>query len=284
MTCIKTQRPVVNGKRKRLTVACNNFFGLINDQYGRKANRHNYDMGATWAYGLLGPDLKNSSMAQTNTPSAERAGFTYGWNGQNRPDTIFLTNRFNGDEWIRGHLINGAWGGSGASWKNLTPLTKTANSNHETIEKQMNNFLYRSNSYDFKKSNDVAPFWYGIQYLVECSRAPFADNTVDVPTNLYAYAPEFIRVTWRAVQIAKPTNMPTNVQAPQVLQFIANAVLNPVPRLPFTIPNFPGNLRYNGALPAGAAFSAAPVYNSGMQLVAAQNNGFDGCCEIHQTA
>jgi len=271
-----TRAPNQNRKRRKQEVS-RNFFGKIQQQLGPEAQRHNYAMGAQWAYCIIGPDTQGPGMLQTNTPSANKPGFTSGWVGQNRPSTIFSTNRTHqNDTWVRGHLINGAWGGSGASWRNLTPLTKTANSNHETIERKMNRFLTRSLNFD-KYARPVEPYWYGIQYLVECSQAPFAANNVNNPDNLYAYAPEFIRVTWRAVQILKPTNRQPN----QIDAYLQNCNVHPVANIPFNFPNFPGNLRNNGALPPGNNYGGN-VYNSGIQMVQAQNNGFDGSCEINQ--
>lgn len=265
-----------NGKRGRITKHEGNFFCLIQPARGAEVVRQNYNSGASWAYAVLGPDLKRPGSQQTNTPNATKPGFTSGWVGANRPASIFSTNRFNMDSWKLGHMINGAWGGSGTSWQNLTPLTHTSNMNHKTIEGHMNNYLTSSYTYD-ANSNSVRLYWYGIQYLVECSADPFADNGVDVPTNLYAYAPEFIRVTWRAVRVLKPTDRTTN----QIPTFLNNCNFQSVPVIPFNFPNFPGNLRNNGALPNGNVRGGNAI-NSGRVLVPMQANGFDGSCDIFQ--
>lgn len=265
------------GRRQRPQRVNQNFFTIMRQQSGQEIQRHNYAMGASWAYAVIGPDSQDIGALQTNNPTAQKPGFTSGWVGVNKPDTIFSTNRTQGgDTWVRGHMINGTWGGSGASWRNLTPLTKTANSNHETIENHMKNYLTASRRYEMG-SNTQRTSWYGIQYVVECSNNPLADNNTDVATNLYAYAPEFIRVTWRAIRILKPTDRQPN----QIANFLNNANLQPVANLPFQIPNFPGNLRNNGALPPGNAYGGN-VQNCPVNLVNLQNNGFDGSCEINQ--
>lgn len=266
----------LNGKRGRITKHEGNFFCLIQTDQGAEVSRQNYNSGASWAYGVLGPDLKRPGSQQTNTPNVNKAGFTSGWVGTNKPSSIFLTNRFNGDSWKLGHMINGAWGGSGRSWLNLTPLTHTSNMNHKTIEGHMNNFLSSSYTYE-ANSNNHRPYWYGIEYLVECSVAPFAANLVNVSTNLYAYAPEFIRVTWRAIRILKPTNRTPN----QIPTYLDNYVIQSVQNIPFNFPNFPGNLRNNGALPQGNVRGGNAI-NSGIQLVQARANNFDGSCDIFQ--
>lgn len=265
----------IYGKRGRVSKHEGNFFCLERTDFGGEVLRQNYRCGASWAYSLIGPDVKRPGSQQTNTPNVSKAGFTSGWSGKNRPDTIFSTNRYGTDKWILGHLINGAWGGSGKDWRNLTPLTHTANMNHKTIEGHLNNFL--AASYSYETGNNVRPAWYGIEYLVECSVAPFAANNVDVSTNLYAYAPEFIRVTWRAIQINKPTNRTPN----QIPTFLANCNFASVPQIPFQFPNISGNLRNNGALPNGN-FHGGNSINSGKNLVNQENNGFDGCCDIFQ--
>ena len=265
------------GKRPRARRVNQNFFTIIHQQSGQEIQRHNYAMGASWAYAVLGPDSQDIGALQTNSPTAQKPGFNSGWVGPNRPHTIFSTNRTHAnDTWIRGHMINGEWGGSGSSWRNLKPLTKTANSNHETIENHMKNYLVASRRYEMR-SNTQRQWWYGVQYVVECSTNPYANNLTDLSTNLYAYAPEFIRVTWRAVRIQKPTNRQPN----QIAAFLANATLQSVGNIPFQIPNFPGNLRNNGALPPGNAYGGN-VQNCPVNLVNLRHNGFDGSCEINQ--
>ncbi len=272
-----TDAPGQNRKR-RIRTAEGNFFCLIQPDRGPEVNRQNYNSGASWAYAILGPDLKRPGSQQTNTPTATKAGFTSGWYGQNRPSSTFYTNRYNQDTWILGHMINGAWGGSGASWQNLTPLTHTANMNHKTIESKMNEYLTQSYAYE-KAHKGVALYWYGIEYLVECSTAPFADNQRNVSTNLYAYAPEFIRVTWRAIRIQKRTDLLPN----QIPNFLANCNFNYVNNLPFTIPNFSGAIRNNGILPQGTPSAyGGGIINSGYNLGHARNNNFDGSCDVFQ--
>lgn len=272
--------PPINehGKRPRIRTMEGNFFCLLDSFNGVEVQRQNYASGANWAYGILGPDNFRPGSLQTNKPTAKKPGFTSGWVGPNRPSTTFYTNRFNNGSWILGHLMNGAWGGSGSSWRNLTPLSHVANSNHKTIETQMNNYLSASYSYDVN-SNNYRPSWYGIEYLVECSINPLAANNVNVPTNLYAYAPEFIRVSWRAIEILKPTNRTAN----QIATYLANCAIHPVPNLPNTFPAINGAIRNNGALTAiNNNAHGGLVVNSGINLVAAQANNLDGSCDVFQ--
>lgn len=279
MSYVEYQAPInANGKRPRIRTMEGNFFCLVESRNGPEIQRQNYASGARWAYGILGPDNFRPGSLQTNKPTAKKPGFTSGWVGQNRPATTFYTNRFNNGGWILGHMMNGAWGGSGSSWQNLTPLSHVGNSNHKTIETQMNNFLSASYSYDVN-SNNYRPSWFGIEYLVECSVNPLAANNVNVSTNLYAYAPEFIRVTWRAIEIPKPSDRTAN----QIPIYLANCAIYAVAALPNGFPNINGAIRNNGALPAGNNNAhGGAVVNSGYNLGPAQANNFDGSCDIFQ--
>lgn len=241
---------------------------------GLLSARQGQNFGASQASAVLGPDIMMSG-GQTNNPPSVGG---YPWD--NAPP-IFLsgpTVTFSQDTtntWIRGHLINGRWGGSGSTWQNLTPLTSIANPNHATIEAYMDRYLTNSLNYENAAHRNA---WYGIYYVVQCSANPFAA----VPANqcLYSYAPEFIKITWRAVSVQKPVNQ-------SVATVKANPLMagNPVavPALPFpnpttpTIAGWPVAVLPAGNSPGGTTLGALPV-----GFPARQNNGFDGEIEIHQ--
>jgi hypothetical protein len=243
---------------------------------GALCNRHGISMGGTWAYGLLGPDLMMPGGGTLNPPSAGCVGWNLPWTGPGRPAVTFVED--GGVSWKRGHLINGEWGGSGSNWNNLTPLTATANVNHKTVEQFIKNYLIASYAHDCSASSGtVIPDWYGVQYMVECSTDPWADNTNDVPTQLYAYAPAFIRVSWRAVRIAKPTTVPPS-SIPAVIRTLPQ---NPVQPLPFPVIR-PAVMIGVQCLPSGTNVPGGTVYVCPHMLVALQANNFDGQIEIHQ--
>lgn len=238
------------------------------------APRQIFQFGGRYGFVLIGPDISMPGGITINPPSV--GGAFWDTLVQNGPPVTFNsdTNQF----WKRGHLVNGEWGGPGNDWLNLTPLTAVANPNHATVEQYMRAFCQASLTYD--NSNGVyKPDWYGIAYMVQCSQDPWSDPTQTNNTNLYSYAPEFIKVSWRAVRIPKPTNL----QANQIAGYLASiAVLNNVPTLPFTPPARPGAISGAcvpvGNTPGGQVFAGygnfpAPQYN----------NQFDGEIEIHQS-
>jgi hypothetical protein len=222
--------------------------------------------GATTGSILLGPDLA-MGQGPVNAPSI---GGTY-WDTANRTGETFLNNV--GYVWIRGHLINGRWGGSGGTWNNLTPLTALANSNHKTVEKYMDDYIIACLNYERAADRD---FWYGVYYSVRCSVNPLSDVASTNNNNLHSYAPEFIKVSWRAIVMTKPVG-----------QFAGLNVLfwQPVAAFPvgFNVPVRSQAIGANQTLPTtnvpGGLLLGAPPINFPL----AQANGFDGDIEIHQT-
>jgi hypothetical protein len=69
--------------------------------------------------------LKNGATSGGSAPSAEPDDWCA--LNQRRKDTASK-----GSFYVRGHLLNGKLGGTGADFKNLTPLTRSANALHET--------------------------------------------------------------------------------------------------------------------------------------------------------
>lgn len=250
-------------------------FTSTNMVHGGISVRQGIAFGASSASAILGPDLMMHGMGLPNVPTAVGAP----WDtllGVGRPllsftqDTTFT--------WIRGHLINGRWGGSGANWNNLTPLTSIANANHATVEGYIDSYLTNSLSYE---NAAYRTDWYGVWYLVQCSVDPFSDPMITGNAQLYSYAPAFIRVSWRAIRIQKPVN--TAVHA--VIAGLPGATINPVGGFPFgfNVPVRPTVMNGVAALPlgnpaGGALLGVAPVGFPGLQ-----GNGFDGDIEIHQT-
>lgn len=244
--------------------------------------------GASSASALLGPDLMMPGQQANNPPTVR----DYPWSnsppifqgGPNLPfdqaHQVWVPNvmRFIGP-WVRGHLINGRWGGSGNTWRNLTPLTQQANQFHSPIEQHMDNYLTNSLRYEDAAHRN---HWYGIWYKVQCSVAPFSQSLAQIPArnNLYSYAPAFIKITWRAVSIQKPVGQ--NSLTVRANPLMAGQPLG-VPNLPFqfALPPLPvvqppGNIRGGNIYPA-PAIAGVTV---GFPVEA--NNGFDGEIEIHQ--
>lgn len=251
-------------------------FTSTNMLHGGLSVRQGIAFGASAAVAILGPDLMLYGMGLPHVPTATGAPWDALLPGVGRPllsftqDTTFT--------WIRGHLINGRWGGSGANWNNLTPLTSTANSNHSTVEGYIDNYLTNSLSYD---NAAYRTHWYGVCYLVQCSVAPFSHPTTTGNAQLYSYAPAFIRVSWRAISIAKPIN--TAVHA--VTAWLPGAPIAPVGMFPgaFNVPVRPTVMNGVAALPLGNVAGGAVLGVAPGWFPAAQVNGFDGDIEIHQT-
>ena len=172
--------------------------------------------------------------------------------------------------------MNGEWGGPGGNWKNLTPLTATANANHKTIEQYMKSYLKSSLSFEREKK---PPNWYALLYAVQCSKDSFA--TKPAKNVLYSYAPKFIRVTWRAVEIEKPKGVPIETaQSDPASKGVQSAT-----DIPFQITR-PRNLPANG-LPANQPedqvlgnLGEIKPYGS---LFQTRCNAFDGEIDIHQS-
>lgn len=249
-------------------------FTITREASGAQAQRQIANFGASWAAAVLGPDLIMPGQQGVNAPTAVGAP----WNQllMGGPPLCFIQDVNN--IWVRGHLINGRWGGAGNTWQNLTPLTAIANPNHATVEAYIDSFLISAHNYeDAAHRND----WYGVYYCVQCSAAPFSDPMTTNNGNLYSYAPAFIKISWRAVSIPKPVN----TQAVTAANNIGTYAVNAVPALPmgFVVPPVPGVMVGAQTLPApnvagGAVLGALPG-----AFPAAQANGFDGTIEIHQS-
>ncbi len=261
-----------------------NAFPLARTRFGPLANyvgASGHPFGASWAYGVVGPD-------RSNQPGAMPGG--YPWTGK-QPNNTWPPHPFDQDgwqtpnDWVRAHLINQGWGGP-TDWTNLTPLPGTANKNHASIETYIGNFLTASQSWDAKKNDDTAAFWYAVYYWVRCSVAPLTTNVSN--TALYAYAPNFIKLSWRAVKLAKPASTLTQAQvrqqAAQAVQ--SGALLHADAALPFTLPT--STVPHSGTLPKGLK-GGDPVQGAtplppGFPATASTKNGFDGDVEVHITA
>src|ERR1044071_7613006 len=139
--------------RQILTTAA--IFTSTNMVHGGISVRQGIAFGASTAAAILGPDLMMYGQGLPHVPSAVGAP----WDtllGLGRPLITFTQDTTY--TWIRGHLINGRWGGSGANWNNLTPLTSTANSNHATVEGYIDSYLTNSLSYE---NATYRTHWYG---------------------------------------------------------------------------------------------------------------------------
>ncbi|WP_111669040.1 eCIS core domain-containing protein [Algoriphagus litoralis] len=81
--------------------------------------------------GLTGPygtSMEATYLSSKNAPHGSRPSVNH-----TRYDQINQRKRGRGAYYIKGHLLNERLGGTGADWKNLTPLTRRANSEHERI-------------------------------------------------------------------------------------------------------------------------------------------------------
>lgn len=247
-------------------------FGSARIQMGQQAQRPHMvrRFAGQYAFVMLGPDLDLPGMLTDNPPTA--IGSIWDLRVAGGPSVTFVEDEEN--DWIRGHLVNSEWHGPGDDWRNLTPLTSAANSNHKTVEGYMRNFCHASRLYD--ESNGYKDSWYGIAYLVQCSLDPFAAQPA--MTELYSYAPAFIKVSWRAIEIPKP-----NMQAQSIQAYLDNnnVGLTPVQQLPFTPPDRPQPID-GPCIPDTNAPGSGAVYNFPFQYPAAEDNGFDGDIEVHQ--
>ena len=255
-------------------------FSAVKYRTGSLALREGLPFGGTWAFSLLGPDLKLPSGRGNNPPSVGGPLWDRLHPQRGRPPLSFTTEPK--QSWKRGHLVNSEWGGSGADWANLVPLTGAANSNHATIEEYMRKFSQASSLYE-----EAGPWrdqWIGIAYLVQVSIAPW--SITRRKDDLYSYAPNFIKVAWRAVSIDKPTD----VQVSALPGFfdkllLADTRVASLPVLPFNAPSRPAALitLTGGCLPVGMNHSGEAVYAGPRGYPPAQPNGFDGDVEIHQS-
>ncbi|PJI92923.1 hypothetical protein BC777_1790 [Yoonia maricola] len=178
-------------------------FVAANGRYGPPARWQGVQFGGTSACLLLGPDITKQVNRPSNPPTARGPGWDIPWRHLNAPPLHFTMDA--GPRWVRGHLINGYWGGSGFNWCNLVALTTVANRNHATIETRLNRYLTEFYRFDRRHRGKVA-YWYCIQYWVQASRTPWA--ILATSNNLYSYCPNLIRVTWRIVRVTKPVGQP----------------------------------------------------------------------------
>lgn len=264
----------MNSGRQILTTAA--IFTATRMVHGGQSIRQGVTFGASCAAAILGPDLMMFGMGLPKVPTATGAPWDQLIPGTGRPQLSFTQD--GNYTWIRGHLINGRWGGSGANWNNLTPLTSTANANHSTVEGYIDTYLTNSLSYE---NATYRTDWYGVCYLVRCSAAPFSHPMTTGNGELYSYAPAFIRVSWRAISIQKPTNL--NVQT--IKHGLATATITSVTTFPngFTVPNKPTVMNGTAVLPLGNVAGGGLLGGAPFWFPTLQTNGFDGDIEIHQT-
>lgn len=243
-------------------------------QAGALAVRQIANFAGTCASAVLGPDLVMPGQQGSNVPTATGAPWDRLLNGG--PPVTFVQDGTHA--WIRGHLVNGRWGGPGGSWNNLVPLTGVANSNHATVESYIDAYLAASHQYEHSGQRDA---WYGVYYCVQASASPFSHPATTNNQNLYSYAPEFIRIRWRAVRIAKPVNVSPQVAAANIGNYPRLAV----PAFPpgFVRPALPPVMNGRQALPAGNVAGGAVLGAPPATFPGAQGNGFDGEIEIHQS-
>ncbi len=249
-------------------------FTSARQKYGALHKIHGRNFGATWARVLIGPDLSLPGGTTNNPPNISGKGWDKAWGGTGYPSVTFVGQSKDVNvTWIAGHMVNGEWGGTGSDWKNLTPLSSTANSNHKTVEGYMKKFCAYSLSFDNKAWRT---HWVGVDYLVQRSKGPWASTASK--NNLYSYAPEFIKVSWRAVAIAKPNLAPNKVQS-----YLDNmgTTVNTLATLPFTAPSRP-NAISGTCVPASGNTAGGTVYAGPGGFPAAQANSFDGQIEVHQ--
>ncbi|WP_051287008.1 eCIS core domain-containing protein [Algoriphagus mannitolivorans] len=76
--------------------------------------------------GPYGTSMEATYLSNKNAPHGSRPSVDHP-----RYDLINRRKRGRGAYYIKGHLLNERLGGTGANWKNLTPLTRRANSEHE---------------------------------------------------------------------------------------------------------------------------------------------------------
>jgi hypothetical protein len=112
-----------------------------------------------------------------------------------------------GRTWVAGHLLNGEWGGSGTDAKNLTPLTSTANANHETFEGHIKNLLVICHQIDSSTRGASLDYWYAVEYKVDVSPTPFAHARATNDWHSYAFS--HITIEYRVVVVDKRTKRPS---------------------------------------------------------------------------
>lgn len=88
-----------------------------------KAPKYEKRSDAGWGTGMEVDGLTKKGLETGTTPSVGGGDF----------DVINRRRYGNGSYYILGHLLNMKLGGPGNTWDNLTPITRSANSNHESI-------------------------------------------------------------------------------------------------------------------------------------------------------
>lgn len=251
-------------------------FTMTQYQTGGLAPRQQINFGAASAAAILGPDLCMPGVQGNNVPTAVGAP----WDAQlpAGPAETFTTDGNN--NWVRAHLINGRWGGPGNTWQNLTPLTATGNANHATVEGYIDAYLAACRQFE-TSGQGQQPVWYGVYYCVQASQDPWSDANTTADTNLYSYAPAFIKISWRAVTITKPVNVSPQAAAANIDNYPMAGVVNfpqgfQLPQLP-AVMNGAATLPAAGNVAGGAVLGALPA-----NFPVAQVNGFDGWIEVHQ--
>jgi len=125
-------------------------FTTCHREYGDISVRQGLRFAASHASAVLGPDL---AMSQQLPHPPTATGPIWNQLVFGGPPVIFADDM--NHTWIRGHLINGRWGGTGAEWYNLTPLTATANANHKTVEGFIDEFIRKSLCYEEAEKRNI---------------------------------------------------------------------------------------------------------------------------------
>jgi len=249
-------------------------FTMTRYQTGGLAPRQQVAFGAVSAAAVLGPDLMMPGAQGSNIPTATGAP----WDQllPAGPAGTFVTDADN--LWVRGHLINGRWGGAGNTWQNLVPLTATGHACQATVEGYIDAYLAACYQYE---QGGQRPAWYGVYYCVQASQDPWSDANATADTNLYSYAPAFIKISWRAVAITKPLNVSTQAAAATIDHYPMASVANFPPG--FVLPALPAVMNGAATLPAAGNVAGGAVLGALPGIFpAAQANGFDGAIEVHQ--
>jgi hypothetical protein len=255
---------------------------------GPLAMRHGRTIGGTSAYVLLDPDIAMPGGTTNNPPTAAGAGWNAPWAGVGGPALCFTQD--GNQTWIRGHLVNGEWDGSGANWDNLVPMTSGANANHKWVEARMKVYLQNFRAFEENSNGGHNAYWYGLQYWVQASTDPWA--AVPAAADLYSYAPNMIKVTWRIVTVQKPApgTWPTGMASVAATPAWINATPALIPATMATIgldlPNLPAN-NIPAALvnnPANLAATGGPVFALpvGAPAIHPVASPYDGTVEVMQ--
>ena len=125
--------------------------------------------------------MEASFLSNKNAPHGSRPSVNHP-----RYDLINQRKRGAGAYYIKGHLLNERLGGTGANWKNLTPLTRRANSEHERIaEARVKTAVNAGNMVYYKVEAQ-----YG--RTLETDSDPVINSIksaeVDIPTRLLCHA------------------------------------------------------------------------------------------------